>query len=243
MKYLVFAMAAMLGLAAVPASAELKVGDPAPDFRCRPPTARLTSCPTSRASRPSSSPGSRRRSPGLHHRVQVARRQRREDQQVRRRLLHGQRRPARGREGQQGLRQVGERRLPAAQRPDQGHGQRLRRAQRPRLHQPLDLLHRQGRARSGHRQGCRATRPRRPPRTWSPSSASSEGSRARARPPVITPQRGPAGDRQSPARASTSHIPTSARVRARRSPRRIASAHVRAHGERLTSDWRLVIAD
>jgi peroxiredoxin Q/BCP len=32
MKVLVFAMAAMLGLAAVPASAELKVGDPAPDF-------------------------------------------------------------------------------------------------------------------------------------------------------------------------------------------------------------------
>ena len=41
---------------------------------------------------------------GLHDRVQVARGARRHDQEVQRAVLHGQRRPARGREGQQGVR-------------------------------------------------------------------------------------------------------------------------------------------
>ena len=52
----------------------------------------------------------------LHDRVQVARGRQREAEDVRRRLLHGERRSDRRRAGQQGVRRVAGRRLPAAER-------------------------------------------------------------------------------------------------------------------------------
>ena len=67
-----------------------------PTSRCRGPTARRTSSRTIAASRRSSSPVPARVHAGLHHRVQVAGGQRRQDPEVRRRLLHGQHRHDRG---------------------------------------------------------------------------------------------------------------------------------------------------
>ena len=62
-----------------------------------------------------------------------------------------------GREGQQGVRRVGEGRLPDPERPDEGDGDRLRRAPPgARLRAALDLLHRQGRQDRGDRQGRQA---------------------------------------------------------------------------------------
>ena len=66
--------------------------------------------------------------PGLHDRVQVPRGARRHDQEVQREVFHGQRRSARGRGGEQGIRPSPQCRFSASERPDQGDGQRLRSA-------------------------------------------------------------------------------------------------------------------
>ena len=72
--------------------------------------------------------------------------------------------------GDQGRREEGSR-LPDAQRSGQAGRHGVRRAQRARHREPLDVLHRQDRSRS--RPSTRWCGPRRQPKTWWPSSAKS----------------------------------------------------------------------
>ena len=122
------AAVALMGAGTVARAAELKVGDKAPDFTLSASdgkTYKLADFKGKKAVVLAWFP--KAFTAGLHDRVQVAGRQRRQDPPVRRRLLHGERRCRRRREGQQGVRRVGEGRLPAAERPHQGNGDGLRR--------------------------------------------------------------------------------------------------------------------
>ena len=124
-----------LGLVAVAATArpradELKVGDKAPDFTLKGPTARPTRSPTSRGRRPSSSPGSPRRSPAAA--PPSASRSGEKGDALKALNVAYFTASVDAARLQQEVRRVARRRLPDPERPRQVGRQGLRRPQRPR---------------------------------------------------------------------------------------------------------------
>ena len=112
-------MMAAAGGAQTPAP-ELKVGDQAPDFNLQASdgkTYKLSDFKGKQAVVLAWFP--KAFTAGLHDRVQVARGARRHDQEVQRDVLHGERGPDRGREGQQGVCRGAQRRFPAPERSHQ----------------------------------------------------------------------------------------------------------------------------